>query len=114
MKCMPCHTKANGPDGNLAMKDAMTAYTSLVGTATPPTGGKAGTDTGCKLLDTSKKRVVPSDPTTATSTSRPRTPTRSSRPRTAAPAMPETASNLTLSADQKTKIHDWIMGGAKP
>jgi hypothetical protein len=30
------------------------------------------------------------------------------------PAMPEVATKLTLAADQLQKVHDWIMGGAKP
>jgi len=113
-KCTPCHTKAANQDGGLNMSSETAAYMSLVGPGNPPTGGPAKTNTTCTMLDAKKVRVSPGDPThsymyikitntdAALSTAK------------CGPAMPETASKLVLSADQKTKIHDWIAGGATP
>jgi hypothetical protein len=112
VKCMPCHTKTASPDGMLAMSSATAAYTSLLGGAM--TGGAVMTDTGCQLLDTKKLRVEPGDPTHSYMYIKITNTDSQLSGKTCGPAMPETASGLTLTTAQKTTIHDWIMGGAKP
>jgi hypothetical protein len=109
-KCMPCHTKTAGPDGMLAMSSATAAYTSLVGAAM--TGGAAMTNTTCQLLDTKKLRVEPGDPTHSYIYIKVTNTDSQLSAKACGPAMPETASGLTLTTAQKTTIHDWIMGGA--
>jgi hypothetical protein len=113
--CMPCHTKAANQDGGpLDMSSSMAAYTSLVGNATPPTGAPAKTDTSCTMLDSKKLRVSPGDPTHSYMYIKITNTDAALMAANCGPAMPETASKLVLTADQKTKIHDWIAGGAKP
>ena len=88
---------------------------SILGTATPVTGAPAKTDTGCKLLDTKKLRVEPGDPAHSYLYIKvSNTDAMLGGAMACGPAMPKTGSNLTLTTDQKQKIHDWIMGGAKP
>jgi hypothetical protein len=114
-QCMPCHTKATNQDGGpLNMSTAAAAYTSLLGTATPVTGAAAKTDTGCKMLDSKKLRVEPGDPAHSYLYIKISNSDSTLMGMNCGPAMPETASNLTLTADQKTKVQSWIMGGAKP
>jgi hypothetical protein len=114
MKCMPCHTKASGQDGGpLDMSSAMAAYTSLVGTATPPTGALAKTDMNCKLLDSKKLRVEPGDPMHSYIYIKITNSDATLMGMNCGPAMPETSSHLTLTADQKQKVSDWITQGAK-
>jgi hypothetical protein len=111
-KCMPCHTKTAGPDGMLGMSSATVAYTGLLGNAM--TGGAAMTNTTCQLLDTKKLRVEPNDPTHSYIYIKVTNTDSQLSAKACGPAMPETASGLTLTTAQKTTIHDWIMGGAKP
>ena len=114
-QCMPCHTKATGQDGGpLDMSSAMAAYKSLVGTATPPTGAPAKTDTGCKLLDTKKLRVEPTDPMHSYLYIKITNTDAQLSAQNCGPAMPKTIRNLTLTTAQIQSIHDWIMGGANP
>ncbi|MDB4980020.1 MAG: Tryptophan synthase alpha chain, partial [Myxococcales bacterium] len=108
-KCKPCHT--TNSDAGLSMKDAATGYKSLVGTTM---GVAAMNDLMCTMLSAAKKRVVPGDPDhsylwikvngTDASLAGPK----------CGIAMPKAGSNLTLTAAEKTTIHDWIMSGAKP
>jgi hypothetical protein len=109
-QCAPCHT--TNTDGNLSMKDAATAYTNLVGANMM--GVAAKNDLNCKLLDTKKLRVEPGDPDNSYLYIKiNNTDAQLGGTMMCGPAMPKTGSNLTLTMDQKTKIHDWIMGGAK-
>ncbi|HVU51119.1 MAG TPA: hypothetical protein VHL80_10560 [Polyangia bacterium] len=113
-QCMPCHTKATNQDGGpLDMSSASKAYASLLGTATPVTGAPAKTDTGCKLLDSKKLRVEPTDPMHSYIYIKITNSDTTLMGMNCGPAMPETASKLTLTADQKQKISDWITQGAK-
>jgi hypothetical protein len=112
-KCTPCHTKAT-PDGQLGMSSASAAYTSLLGNAMPPTGAAAKTDTSCTMLDSKKLRVSPGDADHSYLYIKINNADSALMAAQCGPGMPETASGLTLSADQKMKIHDWIAGGAKP
>ncbi len=101
---MPCHTKAANQDGGpLNMSSAMAAYTSLVGSATPPTGSPAKTDTSCTMLDSKRLRVEPGDPTHSYMYIKITNTDTALMAAQCGPAMPETASKLVLTADQKTK-----------
>ena len=114
VKCTPCHTTTNPPDGQLSMKDAATAYTSLLGNKNPVTGGAATSDTGCKLLDTKKLRVEPNMPAVSYIYIKiSHTDTQLSA-QNCGPAMPKTGSNLTLTTAQIQMFSDWITQGAKP
>jgi hypothetical protein len=112
-KCMPCHTKTP-VDGNLDMTTEMTAYTSLLGTANPVTGGVAKTDTGCKLLDAKKLRVEPGMPTPSYLYIKISHTDAQLSAQNCGPAMPKTGSNLTLTTAQIQMFSDWITQGGKP
>jgi hypothetical protein len=107
-QCTPCHI--TNTDGQLSMKDAATAYTNLVGTTM---GVAAKTNLNCTMLSAAKKRVVPGDPAHSFLYIKISQTDAQLTPGGCNPAMPEVASKLTLTADQQTKIHDWIMGGAQ-
>jgi hypothetical protein len=110
-QCTPCHI--TNTDGQLSMKDAPTAFSNLVGTNMM--GVAAKTNLSCTQLDASKKRVVVGDPTHSFLYIKVSQTTAQLMPGGCQPAMPEMPqSTLTLTPDQVTKIHDWIMGGAKP
>jgi hypothetical protein len=109
-QCTPCHI--TNIDGMLSMKDATTAYTNLVGTTM---GVAAKTNLTCTMLSAAKKRVVPGDPAHSYIYIKTSMTNAALMPAGCQPAMPEMPqSTLTLTTDQVTKIHDWIMGGAKP
>jgi hypothetical protein len=110
-KCKDCHTKATGPSGMLAMKDAATAYASLVGAA--GTGVAAKTDMACTMLSAAKLRVVPSDPDHSFIYIKISQTQAALTAAKCGTAMPENNANGGVTADEKTKIHDWIMQGAK-
>jgi len=102
-KCGPCHLKA-GPDGNLQLMMGM-GFASLV------TNGSAST-TACKLLDASKKRVVPGNPMTSMFYIKLTATAASLTTNTCGALMPKTGTAPTTI--EKNKIRDWIMGGANP
>lgn len=102
-KCGPCHLKA-GPDGNLQLMMGM-GFASLV------TNGSV-TTTACKLLDASKKRVVPGSPTTSMFYIKLTTTAASLTTNTCGASMPKMGTAPTTI--EKNKIRDWIMGGANP
>jgi len=109
-QCTPCHI--TNIDGMLSMKDATTAYTNLVGTTM---GVAAKTNLTCTMLSAAKKRVVPGDPAHSYIYIKTSMTNAALMPAGCQPAMPEMPqSTLTLTTDQVTKIHDWIMGGAMP
>jgi hypothetical protein len=105
-KCTPCHI--TGSDGQLSLK-MNSGYANLV------TNGAAKTDLTCTMLSTAKKRVVAGDPDHSYLWIKLNHTDAELSTAKCGPSMPELKNGATpLSADQKTKIHDWIMGGANP
>jgi hypothetical protein len=106
-KCTPCHVTAS--DGQLSLKMGA-GYAALV------TNGAAKTDLNCKLLNAAnKKRVIAGDPDHSYLWIKINNTDAMLSAQMCGPSMPELKNGATpLTADQKTKIHDWIMGGANP
>jgi hypothetical protein len=111
MSCHNCHQ--TGTDGGLNLKDDanMTAYKSLLGTGT----GQATNGNKTCMFPTGTAittRVVPNDPAHSMMYIKVSNPTAMLTPGKCGNGMPN--GQPMISQANITKIHDWIMQGAKP
>jgi hypothetical protein len=105
-KCKACHTTNTA--GMLSLKMG-SGFASLV------TNGAAKTDLNCKLLDAAnKKRVIAGDPDHSYLWIKINNTNAMLMAQMCGEAMPENNANGGVTAAEKMKIRDWIMGGAKP
>jgi hypothetical protein len=104
-KCKTCHTTDNPPKAGMKITfDTLVTNGTVTNTQT----------VNCSFMMGSKKRVVPGSPDTSLlwiKISKTKTELTATTAKCDDP-MPEGGAVLT--ADEKTKIRDWIMGGAKP
>jgi hypothetical protein len=99
VKCTPCHITEAGDAGLNFMTGGYTAALANAQT------------TACTLLDTTKKRVVPGNPDKSLIWIKI---SQTAAALTNAKCMAPMPKSGTLTADEKTKIQTWIMGGANP